>query len=35
MDGPLLDHSQQFMAILYGDMPAIDVGMELFEAKAH
>ena len=35
MDGPLLDHSQWFMVILYHDMTAIDVGMELLQTKAH
>ena len=30
MDGFVLDHLQGFMVILYHDVPAINVGMELF-----
>ena len=33
MDGLFVDHFQQFVVILYGNMPAIDVGMELFKAE--
>ena len=35
MDGLLLDHFQQLMVILFCDMPAINVGMELLETKMH
>ena len=35
MDGLLKDHFQWLMVILYHDMPAINVGMELLETKAH
>ena len=28
-------HFQQFVVVLYGNIPAIDLGMEHFEAKAH
>ena len=33
MDALLLDHFQQFVVVLYGNMPAIDVGMELLRPK--
>ena len=35
MDGPLLDHFQQVVVILYDYLSAIDMGMRLLEAKAH
>ena len=35
MDGLLLGNFQQVMVILYHDMPAIKVGMELLQTKAH
>ena len=35
MDRLLLDHIQWLTVILYCDMPAIGVGVEFLEAKAH
>ena len=35
MDELLLGHFQQLVVILYNDMPAINVGMELLQTKAH
>ena len=35
MDGLLLDNFKKFVVIPYGNMPAIDADMELFEAEAH
>ena len=35
MDGLLLDHFQWLKVILYPDMPAINVGMELLQAEVH
>ena len=35
MNGFLLDHFQWFMVLLYEDIPAVQVCMELLEAKAH
>ena len=35
MDGLLLYHFRQLVVILYYDMPAINVGMELLQTEAH
>ena len=35
MDGLLLDHFQQLMVILYYDVPAINVGMELLQTETY
>ena len=35
MNGLLLDHFQWFMVILYDDMPAVQVCVELLEAEEH
>ena len=35
MDGLLLDHFKQLAVILYHDMSAINVGMELLKAETH
>ena len=35
MDGLLLDHFQQLKVILYHDMPAINIGMELLQTEVH
>ena len=35
MDGLFMDHFQQFMVILYYDMPATNIGMELLQTEAH
>ena len=35
MYGIMLDHPQWFVVILHDDVPAIEVCMELLEAKAH
>ena len=35
MDGLLLDHFQWFVVILYNNMPAIDVSVELLQIEAH
>ena len=35
MDGLLLYYFQQFVVILYYDMPASDVGVELLQTKTH
>ena len=35
MDGLLLDHFQWLMVVLYHDIPAIDVGMELLQTEMY
>ena len=35
MNGLLLDHLQGFMAILYDNLPAIEICMKLLKAEAH